>query len=121
MIEFDVPLVPVLQLVLGVLLPVLVGLVTTRATSSGAKAVLLAALSVVTSLLTELVGALQAGTVYNLGFALVLGLGTFIVAVATHYGLLKPTGVSSAAQGTFRTADTIPGEVVGDPVPKHRA
>lgn len=121
MIEFDVPLIPVLQLVLGVVLPVLVGLVTTRATRPGAKAALLAALSVATSLLTELIGALQTGTVYNLGLALVLGLGTFIVAVATHYGLLKPTGVSSAAQGTFRTADTIPGEVVENTGPRHRA
>lgn len=111
MITFDIPLIPVLQLVLGVVLPVLVGLVTTRATSAGRKAVLLAGLAVVTSLLTELVAALQAGTVYNLGLALVLGLGTFIVAVATHYGLLKPTGVSHAAQSTLRTADTIPGEV----------
>lgn len=105
MIAFDVPLIPVLHLILGVVLPVLVGLVTTRATSAGRKAVLLAALSVVTSLLTELIAALQAGTVYNLGLALVLGLGTFIVAVATHYGLLKPTGVSGAAQETLRTSE----------------
>ena len=103
MIEFDVPLIPVLQLVLGVLLPVLVGLVTTRATRPGAKAVLLAALSVLTSLLTELIGALQAGTVYNLGLALILGLGTFIVAVATHYGLLKPTGISDKAADVVHT------------------
>lgn len=121
MIAFDVPLIPVLQLVLGVVLPVLVGLVTTRATRSGTKAVLLAALSVLTSLVTELIGALQAGTVYNLGLALILGLGIFIVAVATHYGLLKPTGVSKAAQGSFRTADTIPGYVIPDGTGKRRA
>lgn len=121
MIVFDVPLVPVLQLFLGVVLPVLVGLVTTRATSAGRKAVLLAGLSVVTSMLTELVAALQAGTIYNLGLALLLGLGTFIVAVATHYGLLKPTGVSTAAQRSLRTADTILGEVVKDSGPQHRA
>lgn len=112
MIVFDVPLVAVLQLVLGVVLPVLVGLVTTKATSAGSKAVLLAVLAVVTSLLTELVTALQTETTYNLGLALVLGIGTFIVAVSTHYGLLKPTGVSAAAQGSFRTADTTPGEVI---------
>ena len=104
MIAFDVPLVPVLQLILGVVLPVLVGLVTTRATSAGRKAVLLAALSVVTSLLTELISALQADTVYNLGLALVLGLGTFIVAVSTHYGLLKPTGVSDKAADVVNTS-----------------
>ena len=134
MIAFDVPLIPVLQLVLGVILPVLVGLVTTRTTKPGAKAVLLAALSVTTSLLTELIAALQAGTVYNLGLALVLGIGTFIVAVATHYGLLKPTGLSTVAQASFRTDDTIPGEVVQEDYngipgarallhedPKHRA
>lgn len=121
MIEFDVPLIPVLQLVLGVVLPVLVGLVTTRATSAGRKGVLLAGLAVVTSLLTELVAALQAGTVYNLGLALLLGLGTFIVAVATHFGLLKPTGVSTAAQQTLRTADTISGDVAEDSGPQHRA
>lgn len=121
MIAFDVPLIPVLQLVLGVLLPVLVGLVTTRATSAGRKAVLLAALSVATSLLTELIAALQAGALYNLGLALILGLGTFIVAVATHYGLLKPTGVSTAAQASFRTADTIPGYLIPDGTGKRRA
>lgn len=134
MIAFDVPLIPVLQLILGVILPVLVGLVTTRATGAGRKAVLLAALSVATSLLTELIAALQAGTVYNLGLALVLGIGTFIVAVATHYGLLKPTGLSTAAQSSFRTDGTIPGEVVQEDYhgipdartllheePKHRA
>lgn len=110
MIAFDIPLIAVLQLVLGVVLPVLVGLVTTTATSAGAKAVLLALLSVVTSLLTELIGALQEGTVYNLGLALVLGLGTFIVAVSTHYGLLKPTGISAAAQDTLRTIPDGSGE-----------
>lgn len=110
MITFDIPLVNVLMLLAGVVLPVLVGLVTTKTTSPGAKAVLLAVLAVLTSVLTELIAALQSGTPYNLGLALLLGLGTFIVAVSTHYGLLKPTGVSAAAQNTLRTADTIPGE-----------
>lgn len=103
MIVFDIPLVTVLQLVLGVVLPVLVGLLTTTLTSPGTKAVLLAALAVVSSLLTELIGALQTDSVYNLGLALLTGLGTFIVAVATHYGLLKPTGVSDAAQKSLVT------------------
>lgn len=110
MITFDIPMVNVLMLLAGVILPVLVGLVTTKATNPGAKAMLLAVLAVLTSLVTELITALQAGETYNLGLALLLGLGTFIVAVSTHYGLLKPTGVSAAAQNTLRTADTIPGE-----------
>lgn len=102
MIVFDIPIIAVLQLVLGVVLPVLVGLVTTKATRPGTKAILLALLSVVTSLLSELIAALQSESVYNLGLAILLGLGTFIVAVSTHYGLLKPTGISDAAQRTGR-------------------
>lgn len=111
-ITFTLPGVQLLQLLLGAVLPLVVGLVTTRVTRSGLKAVLLAALSVVTSILTELVAALQTGEAYDLGMALLLGFGTFLVAVATHYGLLKPTGATDAAQRTLRTADTIPGEVV---------
>lgn len=102
MIVFDIPLIAVLQLMLGVGLPVLVGLVTTKVTRPGTKAILLALLSVVSSLLTEVISALLNTTEYNLGLALVLGLGTFVVAVSTHYGLLKPTGISEAAQRTGR-------------------
>ena len=103
-ITFTLPGVQLLQLLLGAVLPLVVGLVTTRVTRSGLKAVLLAALSVVTSILTELVAALQTGEAYDLGMALLLGFGTFLVAVATHYGLLKPTGASEAAQKVLRTA-----------------
>ena len=97
-IVFDVPVVLVIQLIAGVILPVLVGLVTSRVTSSNRKAVLLLALSFLSSLLTELIASANAGTAYNLGLGLMTGLATFIVGVATHYGLWKPTGVSTRAQ-----------------------
>lgn len=98
MIVFAIDTAQVIGLFAGVILPVLVGLVTTRVTHGGVKAGLLAVLSVATNVLTELGDSLVNGTVYDLGAALVAGLGTFIVAVALHYGLFKPTGVSERAQ-----------------------
>lgn len=98
MINFDVPLWLVLQLVGATILPLLVGLVTTRETNPGRKAIYLAALSVLISLLAEIVSALQTGVTYNLGTALLAALGTFLIAVGTHYGLWKPTGAAGALQ-----------------------
>jgi len=112
MIEFNIPLFQVFTLLSAVVFPLLVGLVTKRATNPGRKAVLLAALSVLISLCTELAGALEAGTAYNLGTALLTGLGAFLVAVAMHYGLWKPTGVAEKLQavgdasGTSGVTDT---------------
>jgi hypothetical protein len=98
MITFDVPLWLVLQLVGATILPLLVGLVTTRETNAGRKAVYLAGLSVLISLLTEIVSALQTGVTYNLGTALLAALASFLIAVGTHYGLWKPTGTAGALQ-----------------------
>lgn len=98
MITFDVPLFLILQLLGSTLLPLLVGLVTTRETNPGRKAVYLAALSVVISLVTEIASALQAGVVYNLGTALVAAVVTFTIAVGTHYGLWKHTGLPGKLQ-----------------------
>ncbi|HYQ76180.1 hypothetical protein [Cellulomonas sp.] len=38
------------------------------------------------------------GVTYDLGVALLAALPAFVVSVATHHGLLKPTGISAAAQ-----------------------
>ena len=67
MITFTIDPWQVVQLVVAVVLPVLVGLVTTRTTSPGLKAVLLAALAVVSSLGTEALAANEAGQTYDLG------------------------------------------------------
>lgn len=98
MIEFNVDIAQVIGLLIGVVLPVLVGLVTTKTQNSSVKAVLLAALSFASNLLSEFLASLNSGTVYDLGAALVAGLGTFVVAVALHYGLWRPTGVSDSVQ-----------------------
>lgn len=88
----------ILQLVAGTILLLIVGLVTTRVTSPGVKAVLLAALSVIVPLVSEVAHALQTNRPYDLGSALALAFGTFLVAVGTHFGLWKPTGVSYHVQ-----------------------
>lgn len=89
-----------LGLLASVLLPVLVGLVTTRVTHAGAKAVLLLALSTATGFVTE---AAAPGPGWDLGTAAVLAAVSFATAVFAHFGLLKPIGISHAAQDRLVT------------------
>lgn len=86
------------QIVLAVILPILVGLVTTRVTKGSIKAWLLAGLTLVTSLLTQLAVALSNNVPFDLGMALLAAIPAFAISVATYYGLWKPTGVGVAAQ-----------------------
>ncbi|WNN96057.1 membrane protein [Microbacterium phage Schimmels22] len=97
-ISFTLDPALVIGLLVSTVLPLLVGLVTTRVTHGGIKAVLLAALALVTSLLTELGVAVSNGVTYDLGQGLLLAIPTFLIAVGMHYGLWKPTGASTAAQ-----------------------
>ena len=87
-------------LVISVVLPVLVGLVTTRVTSAGWKSVLLLFLSTLNGFLVE---AFQtphdAG--YSVGTAAVLALVSFGTAVLSHFGFWKPVGVARKAQDSF--------------------
>lgn len=98
MVTFTLDWVLVIQLLVSTVLPLLVGLVTKVATDGGVKAVILACLSLVTSLLAELGNALAEGTPYDLGVGLILALPTFIIAVSTYYGILKPTGIALKVQ-----------------------
>lgn len=92
-----------LGLLISVILPVLVGLVTTRVTHAGVKAVLLLALTALNGFLVEL----QAGgDGYDLGTAAVLTLVSFGTAVLSHFGLWKPTGVAGKAQDSLVTSGT---------------
>ncbi|MFJ6487130.1 hypothetical protein [Streptomyces californicus] len=84
-----------LGLAIGVVLPVLVGLVTTRVTSSGTKAVLLLFLTALNGFLVELA---NPGDNYQVGSAVVLWAVSFATGVLTHFGLWKPTGVAGRAQ-----------------------
>lgn len=90
-----------LGLLVSVILPVLVGLVTTRVTSAGVKAVLLLALSVLNGLLVEVA---NPGPGFDFGTAAILALVAFATGVLAHFGLWKPTGLSGKAQDSLVTA-----------------
>lgn len=79
-------------LVVGVVLPLLVGIVTRATTPPGVKAVLLAALAAVTVVIQE---ALQDGS-FETKAAILKFAGLFLTAVGLHFGLLKPTNVTGA-------------------------
>lgn len=87
-----------LGLLVSVILPVLVGLVTTRVTHAGVKAVLLLALSGVNGFVVEY---LAPGPGYDVGTAAVLALVAFATGVLAHFGLWKPVGVSGKAQDSL--------------------
>lgn len=94
-----------LGLAIGVVLPVLVGLVTTRVTSSGTKAVLLLFLTALNGFLVELA---NPGDDYQLGSAVVLWAVSFATGVLMHFGLWKPTGLSGKAQDVGAKTVTAP-------------
>lgn len=96
--EFHFDAIQIVTFLVAVVSPLLVGLVTKRVTASGTKAILLAGIAAVTGFGSELVAALTQGQVYDAGTGLITALTAFVVAVALHYGLYKPTGVSGKAQ-----------------------
>lgn len=87
--------VQVVSLLVGVILPILVGIVTKHTTSGGVKAILLALLSAVSGILTEY---LANPDTLNWAAAGLTWLATFLVAVATYFGVWRPTGVAGSAQ-----------------------
>jgi len=82
-------------LIVGVLLPILVALITKLNTPPRIRAVLLLALSAVSAVLNSW---LSNPNGFDWGQALWGAVTTFIIGVATLYGLWKPTGVSDAAK-----------------------
>jgi hypothetical protein len=88
-----------LSLLGGVLIPLLVGVLTKSAAPSGVKAILNAALSGLAAAVAQVVPEHFVWQPFLIAWAT-----TWVVSIATHYGLYKPTGVSQAVQtstGTF--------------------
>lgn len=77
-------------------LPLLVGVVTTHVTNSSLQAVLLLAFSSANGFLVEMTAPHPDG--YSIGSAVVFALVGFVMAVASHFGLWKPTGVTRVLQ-----------------------
>lgn len=88
-----------LGLVISIVLPVLVGLVTTRVTNASWKAILLLALSTINGFVVEYAGPHPSG--YSVGTAAVLALVSFGTGVLAHFGFWKPVGVAAKAQDSF--------------------
>jgi hypothetical protein len=88
------------QTLVAVVLPILVGLVTKASTDARVKAILLALLSALSGVAQ---GFLQTppGTTWDWQQAVLSAVTTFVIAVAAYYGLWKPTGVSEKAQATL--------------------
>lgn len=83
-------------LLISVVLPVLVGLVTTRVVNASVKAVLLLALTAATGFLTEFAAPHPSG--YSVSAAVILWVVSFGTGVLSHFGLWKPTGLAYKAQ-----------------------
>ena len=82
-----------LTFAVATVLPALVALVTSKFASSKFKGVVLAALSALTGVVTSLQatdGALDLKVAFT-SFVI-----TFVTAVAVHYGLLKPVGLTGS-------------------------
>lgn len=96
MINFD--LAQVISLVIGVILPLLVGLVTKWETPSSFRAVLLLLLSAVSAFASEFLASMNNGTAFDVGATLLSVLGTFLIGVGMHFGLWRPSGASDAVK-----------------------
>jgi len=95
-LQLDLP--QLLNLFIAVIFPVLVGLVTTRVTSGAAKAVLLATISLASGFVSALLVAVTAGVPFDVIAALLTGLAAWLIAIATHFGFWRPTGVTERVQ-----------------------
>jgi ABC-type branched-subunit amino acid transport system permease subunit len=96
--NLNVSLLQLLTLVINIVLPLLVGYVTTELTASKFQAALLMLLTAVTGFVSEWVKALNGHETFNITDALFTWLTGFVAAVAAHYGLWRPTGASAVAQ-----------------------
>ena len=79
-------------LVVGTILPILVGVVTKSSASGGVKAVTLAALAAATVIIQE---AVSAGS-FDVKPAVLKFALLFLTAVGLHFGFLKPAQVTGA-------------------------
>lgn len=90
--------VQTISLLLGTLYPILVGLITKVSTTARTKSLLLAGLSIVSGVVSEWIAD---PSVFVWQQALLTAVLTFVTAVASYYGLIKPTGVAAKAQHTL--------------------
>lgn len=96
----------IISMIIGIGLPALVGLITHEKIPSAVKAVLLLTASAITGLLTQWLTALNSNVHFAWQAAVFTALATYVTAVAAHFGLLIPTGVTSFVAAHGVTAPT---------------
>lgn len=104
MIELNASWPQIIAIFLGIIFPLLVGLVTKRVTSGAVKGLLLTAISVVAGLLAEISDALINGTSFDVIGWLVVTLSALVAGQVSYDSIWKPTGAATALQevGTKR-------------------
>lgn len=90
--------VQVVSILIGTVIPILVALVTRSTARPGLKAVVNLALSALSGFGTEYIN--SANFVWQQ--ALLTTVVTFVVSVATYYGLWKPTNVAGSSSSAAR-------------------
>lgn len=80
-----------------VIAPLLVGLLTKASWSQAVKSIMLAGISAVIGIVQGFLAS-PPGVEFSWPVAIVNGLIAWVIAVATYYGLWKPTGVAAKAQ-----------------------
>ncbi|MDF2991469.1 MAG: hypothetical protein K0S37_1983 [Microbacterium sp.] len=97
-VSFEPNLPMVLTLLVSIVFPLFVGVVTKKTASGRLKAILLATISLLSGLASQLLAAVTAGATFDLFTALVTGVGAWLIAIGTYEGFWKPTGIGEAAQ-----------------------
>lgn len=90
-----------LSLILTILLPIIVALVTKRSQPAAVKSLLLLLLAALSTFIQAWVGALSAGTPFVWTVVAYNVIVNFVIAVAVHFGLWKPTGTTDTAQDSL--------------------
>lgn len=85
-----------LNVAINVVLPIVVAVITNRAAEGWVKAVTLLILSALSGFGLSVVEAYQAGAVADLGQSAFNALIGLVIAVAVHFGVWKPAGVTGA-------------------------
>lgn len=107
MITFDINWILVLQFVVATVLPLLVGIVTTKVTAPNIKAIVLAGLALISGVLTEILNALISQTPYDLGAGLASFVTIFIVSIAMHFGVWSRPGADGAPSISQRVQENV--------------
>lgn len=95
-----------LNLAIQFILPLLVGLATTKVTSRGAQFLLLSGLTLLATVGAQALQAHDAGLPLNLVQIIVVAAVNFLVSTLSHYGVWKPTNLTELVLATLRTAPT---------------